>query len=180
MTEVGSRGWGRRSRSKHCLGSASYCPVPCHQSQLQDGRNKDKTKNKGKKKLSKFWLAKCMDEIQMAAEQWLQNVLWTAQGGGTRRTKAPSGSDGRWFTWEPWAEVGGDEGSQCTPDLGQPSCPPHPPPKLMRFALSPRRVLGKIQSFPIGGHLQILVKCQLSSVCSHTSTSPKPRNFINL
>lgn len=49
VTEVGSRGWGRRSRSKHCLGSASYCPVPCHQSQLQDGRNKDKTKNKGKK-----------------------------------------------------------------------------------------------------------------------------------
>lgn len=28
-----------------------------------------------------------------------------------------------------------------------------------------------------GGYLHILVKCLVSSVCSHTSASPKPRNI---
>lgn len=123
-----------------CLQSPSYYPVPCQQLQLQNGRNKDRRLKTMGENLSKLWLTKSVDEIHMTAEQWLQKVLCELQRAvGPEEWRILWAMKEQWFTWELQAEVGGDEGSQCTPDLGQPSCFPHPPPKLIRFAISPRR-----------------------------------------
>lgn len=61
--------------------------------------------------------------------------------------------DGQDLHRELWAEARLPKHTR--PD--QSSCSLHPLPKPMRSALS-QRVAGDIQSYPIGAHLQIMVK----------------------
>lgn len=75
-----------------CLGSASYCPVPCHQLQLQGGRKwRQKTKNKGEKPskvvTNQIYGWNSDGSRALATE----STLWTTQGGRTKRTKDPCG-----------------------------------------------------------------------------------------
>lgn len=73
---------------------------------------------------------------------------------GPENEGSPWATRGQRSTWEPQAEEEGNEGSKCTPDLGQLSCASHPPPTQMQFALSARGVPGDIQPFPTSGYLQ--------------------------